>query len=126
MTNNQKKGILVAAPYITIIITIVGFYFGFDNIYQRQAEAAAEKQMTIQTFEMVQQQFTLLKRDSKIERLNMKIDYLTKHKYELKDQLRKYPGDSDLQEELNEVNSELKTVKEDLKQCLNKPILETD
>ena len=126
MTDNQKKGILATAPYITIIIAAVGFYFSFDNVYQRKAEAAADKQMTIQTFKMVQQQFTVITRESQIERLSMKIDYLTKHKYELKDQLRKHPGDSDIQEEMNEVNIQLKDAKEDLKQLLDKPLLDTN
>ena len=126
MNDKQKSLLKIVAPYITIIIALGGFWFTMTGAFQTKVEAAADKQMTIQTFKMVQQQFTVITRESQIERLSMKIDYLTKHKYELKDQLRKHPGDSDIQEEMNEVNIQLKDAKEDLKQLLDKPLLDTN
>ena len=122
MTEDQKKGVLALAPYITLIIALLGFWYGFDNKYQRKSEAAVAEQKTIQTFDMLQQQMAVFMEESKknnqISDLNRQLNYLTEYRYKLKDYLRQHPEDQDTKIELDAVEKELAEVKDQLDKLL--------
>jgi hypothetical protein len=122
MTEKTKKGLFYAGiPLLTFVITAAGFYFSLDGVYQRKAEAAAEKQQTIQTFQMMQHQIDTsvkeMARNNQIADLNRQLNYLTEYRYKLKTYLRDHE-EQETRNELKEVEEKLRTTKEKLNKIL--------
>lgn len=113
MTLQLRKGLQITALVVTIIGTVSGGWWAIDSTYAR------EKQ-TIETFNQMQQQIQQYKVEAIEDRLHTTILNLSERKYMIKDQLRKYPSDKDLEQEYVDVSNDLRKVKEKLEKLEDK------
>jgi hypothetical protein len=108
---NKFNGLSTLFKTITAIIStvliIAGAVLAFESRY---ATADDVKEFKIQTVETLQQLRKEWKDDSSKIKLQFEYDYAVRRMYDLKDQLRKAPNDSELKADYEEAKEYVKEI----------------
>ena len=108
---NKFNGLSTLFKTITAIIStvliIAGAVLAFESRY---ATADDVKEFKIQTVETLQQLRKEWKEDSSKIKLQFEYDYAVRRMYDLKDQLRKAPNDSELKADYEEAKEYVKEI----------------
>lgn len=97
----------VISAVFVIVAAIWGGMLTMDNRYATAEDLNTMQQQTVKTFEE-------FRKSMKQDDLQRKFTFLTERYYNLKDLLRKYPNDTDMQNEINDIKNQLDKIKEQM------------